>query len=555
MKYSISGLFSIIVVLCAFQAKSQINPKQLEDSAEVYFESLVSEKSPGSAVLVVKDGSVILNKGYGLANLEHGIAITPTTVFDLASVSKQFTGFAISTLVENGQISLDDDVRTYIPELPDFGHTITIDHLIHHTSGIRDWTSILPLAGWSFDDVISFDQIKRMTFLQQELNFEPGSEYSYSNSGYNLLAELVARVSGKSFGEWTHENIFEPLGMTQSLFLEDHRTVIPQRALGYSHRNGEYQLTPNNLTAIGSSSLYSTTTDLAKWVNNLDNPKVGIRSIIDRMYKRGILNNGDTITYAFGLGIGEFNGTKRIAHSGSWASFRTYLAYYPEHHLSVVVLNNNPDNAYVFAAKISSWLLPDKSSQENISTDESVKFKIPKKILDDFTGTYRLGPAWYVTITNKDGELWTKATMEGSFPMVAESKSRFRIEAYGGRTMTFSRDDSGEVTYMEYDGLTCPKLSEDSVLIPEDLSAYTGVYRSTELLTDYSVVEENGKLQLHHHRNGIIDLNHAWGQDFRGSMWFLGSVEFQKDGNGEITGFAVSSGRARNQKFLKIKSN
>ena len=201
----ILGLFSIAFLLssvgsdtAAFRAQDS-----LEERVDKLFSFLNETDSPGIAVLAVRDGKVLLRKGYGLANLEHRVPITPETVFDIASISKQFCGMAISMLIEQRKIALEDDVRKYIPELPDFGQTITIDHLVHHISGIRDWGGTLGLAGWRMDDVISFEQILTMAFNQQGLNFKPGDEYTYSNTGYNLLAELVGRVTGKTFRQWT----------------------------------------------------------------------------------------------------------------------------------------------------------------------------------------------------------------------------------------------------------------------------------------------------------------------------------------------------------------
>ncbi|UCD24748.1 MAG: beta-lactamase family protein, partial [Gemmatimonadota bacterium] len=226
-----------------------ISPCHTQDPLQLQVDSMFHEydrtDSPGWAVLVVQDGEVVLSRGYGMANLEHQVPIRPNTVFDIASVSKQFAGMAISMLVERGDISLDDDVRQYIPELADFGHTITIRHLVHHLSGLRDWPGTLAVAGWRMDDVISFDQILTMAFNQDALNFEPGAEYSYSNTGYNILAEVVARVSGQTFREWTDANIFRPLGMTNTHFHDDHTEVVPNRAYGY-HRasSGQFHAVP-----------------------------------------------------------------------------------------------------------------------------------------------------------------------------------------------------------------------------------------------------------------------------------------------------------------------
>src|SRR5688572_7130989 len=240
------------------------------------FTQFTTGLTPGAAVAVVRNGALVLSKGYGSADLEHRIPITGTSVFDVASVSKQFAGLAVAMLVEQGKVALTDDIRKHIPELPDFGRTITVNHLVHHTSGIRDWPGTLALAGWRMDDVISFDQILTMAYHQRTINFDPGSEYMYSNTGYNLLAELVRRVTGRTFRAWTDEYLFKPLGMTRSHFRDDHTEVFPDRVLGYGRaQDGTFRATSNNLMALGSSSLFTTAEDLAKWLANFDDARVG----------------------------------------------------------------------------------------------------------------------------------------------------------------------------------------------------------------------------------------------------------------------------------------
>ncbi len=316
----------------------------LSRQVDALFQRWHRPDSPGAAVLVMRGGEVVHAKGYGMASLEHGVPIRPGTVFDIASISKQFAGMAVAMLVEEGVLSLDDDVREYIPELLDFGETIRIRHLVHHTSGLRDWPGTLGMAGWDWMDVISFEQILEMAFHQRELNFRPGEEYAYSNTGYNLLAEVVARVTGQSFRAWTEEHIFAPLGMHRTHFHDDHTEVVPDRAESYRPgENGDFRRVTSNLTAIGSSSLFTTVEDLARWLGHLDDPGVGGRAVVERMHERGVLNGGDTISYAYGLFVDEHRGATTVGHGGSWAGYRTNLLRFPEHELSVVILANVSD--------------------------------------------------------------------------------------------------------------------------------------------------------------------------------------------------------------------
>lgn len=543
----------------SMSAQAQIQPEELHKKVDSLLHETVSDITPGSAVLVVKNGEIVLNKGYGLANMDYEIPITPNTVFDLASLAKQFTGYAIAVLAEEGIISEEDDVRTYIPELPEFDHPITIGNLVHHTSGIRDWTSTLPLSGRSFDDVISMDHILRMAYQQKDLNFTPGDEYRYSNTGYNLLAEIVERTTGLTFREWTDQNIFQPLGMTQSLFLDDHKEVIQNRALGY-YKDGEtFRHSPNLLTALGSSSLYSTTTDLAKWANHLMYPSDEKKSAVERMMQTQPLSNGEHNNYAYGIGESTFRGTPWISHSGGWASFRTYITLLPEKDLAVVVLSNNSSNPFNIAGRIASYYVPrQEAEQQNSNANEESNTTenpiISDKLLNAYVGTYKLGPGWYVHLTKEDGQLWTQATQEDKYPMFALSDSLFQIPAYGGRTMKFYADESGEISHLVYNNIVSPRMSHEATVTLSNGYEYEGTYWSDELKTSYSVMLEDDKLKLWHFQNGEIDLNQAWGDEFEGSMWFTDFVEFRRDDNGNIDGFYVTSYRAKNQFFKKTGS-
>lgn len=299
---------------------------------------------PGAAVVVVRDGEPIHLAGYGMANLEHGVPIDGGTVFDIASVSKQFTAYAIALLEAEGALSSDDPVRRYIPELPDVAEGVTIRHLVHHTSGLRDWPGALFMAGWSFEDVLSFRHILRLAYQQVDLNFEPGTEYAYSNTGYNLLAEVVSRVSGSDFPTFTRERIFQSLEMDRTDFLEDHGQVIPGRAESYSpdlsHDSGVRRVA-SNLTAYGSSSLFTTAEDLARWMAHLQNPDPERAPVVERIGEHGVLDGGESIRYGWGQMVDQLEGWSILRHGGAWAGYRSVLIHLPEERISVGVLGNS----------------------------------------------------------------------------------------------------------------------------------------------------------------------------------------------------------------------
>jgi CubicO group peptidase (beta-lactamase class C family) len=446
-----------------------------ETTAKRSVDSLFSQYNegvrPGLAVAVVRDGRMVFANGYGMANLEHRVRITPSTVFDIASVSKQFAGLAISMLVEQGRIRLTDDVRRYIPELGDVGYTITIDHLVHHTSGLRDWPGSLSLAGWRLDDVIAFDQILRFAYHQRSLNFKPGDEYMYSNTGYNLLAEVVARVSGRSFRQFTEEQLFRPLGMTSSRFHDDVSELIPNRAFGYEKTDSGWSSITDNLTALGSSSLFTTVEDLSKWVANFDDPKVGGAEAMARTRTRGKLNNGSTIPYAFGIAHGDYRGQPVVQHSGGWAEFATYLVHFPQLHAGVIVLANsssiNPGSAAYQVADAFLGSQLGARSRDTVASAPSVS--VPSSTLDRYAGLYRLGPGWYVRIQREGNALTTIATREPAFPMIARSDTSFWVEGYRSM-MTFTNAKAGRPTLI-YRDHRYPRLRELG------LDGFDGLYR------------------------------------------------------------------------------
>jgi CubicO group peptidase (beta-lactamase class C family) len=316
--------------------------------------------SPGCAVGVYRAGEVVFSRGYGYADLEHDAPLTDTTPVYTASLSKQFTAAAVLLLAADGKVSLDDDVRKYVPELPDFGKKITLEHLLHHTSGLRDYHLLLLLEGLNEEDVITSREILWLLGHQRALNFPPGAHFSYNSSGYVLLAEIVARVSGESFQAFLTRRVLQPLGMTASLVREDHARPIPHRAIGYTlGPDGQVRSLMGNLEYDGSSNFVTTTRDLAKWDANFYDPKVGGQALIDGMRVRGKLADGTVLDYAMGLEESETHGLHLEEHDGSFAGYRTTLQRYPTERLTVSVLCNTTEaDADALGEKVSAVFLP-----------------------------------------------------------------------------------------------------------------------------------------------------------------------------------------------------
>jgi CubicO group peptidase (beta-lactamase class C family) len=306
------------------------------------FAQYASATSPGCAVGVAQDGRTILSKAYGMADLEHDVAATPATVYEAGSVSKQFTAAAVVLLAQQGKLSLSDDIRKYIPEVPDYGTPITIRHLLTHTSGLRDWGSVASIAGWPRTTrVHTHAHVLDIVSRQRALNYPPGTAYSYTNSGYNLLVILVDRVSGMPFAEFEKRNLFDPLGMTNTQWRDDFTRIVKNRAIAYSGgRGGGFSSDMPFENVHGNGGLLTTVGDLLIWTENLQTGKLGGRAFVDEMHRQGVLTNGQTITYASGLMVGVYDSLPEVSHTGSTAGYRAFLARYPQQRLAIAVLCN-----------------------------------------------------------------------------------------------------------------------------------------------------------------------------------------------------------------------
>lgn len=364
-----------------------------------------TSQTPGAAVAIVKDGKVVFQKGYGMADLDHDIPITPQTVFNIASVSKQFTAFAIYLLASEGRISLEDDVRKYITELPDYRTVIKVKHLLGHTSGLRDQAAIGSLAGNRSGDVSTPEQVLKLIAKQGNLNFTPGTAFGYCNTGYTLLAEIVHRVTGRSFAAYTEEKIFKPLGMTSTQFYDNHKKVVKNKAESYELIDGIYYHQPLNVSNPGPSNLLTTVEDLTKWVLNFEHPVVGTPALIKAFNEASYLDNGqkvilrvredrDTVFHAKGQNLSSYKGADLITHGGHTAAFRTFMGRFPDEHLAIIMLSNDEHNERLNVRwQLADFYIKDKLKEEKPSATAPVQptvkplVKYPNN-LKDFTGEY-----------------------------------------------------------------------------------------------------------------------------------------------------------------------
>lgn len=423
--------------------------------------------SPGCALGIIENGRFIYKRGYGMANLEYGIPLTSQSVFRIGSTSKQFTAMCIVLLEEEGQLSLDDNLRDYFPEMPDYAESITIRHLLHHTSGVRDYLTLMSLAGAREDDFYTDPEVVDLIIRQEELNFAPGDEFLYSNSGYFLLAEIVKRVTGDSMRVYAEGKIFKPLGMTHTHFHDDFTQIVKSRASGFGRKKGgEFWINMTTLGMIGDGGVFTSVDDLLLWDQNFYDNKLGKadKRLIDKMLTPGVLNSGEKLDYAFGLGISEHKGLKMVSHGGSFVGFRADMIRFPEQKFSVIVLANlgniNPSR---LAKKVADIYLTDQFKPEKKKSDvaktskkkpDSITAKkIPRKTpeakqLEEYVGDYtseELDVTYRIFL--KEGKLHLQQkNPHRPYPggiLLQQRKDRYNV---GKLILNFDRDDIINVT-------------------------------------------------------------------------------------------------------------
>ncbi|MFT3981634.1 MAG: serine hydrolase domain-containing protein [Ferruginibacter sp.] len=415
-----SCMLFVLTVNVAFpQTDEEVAARKVDSLFTSY-----NAQTPGAAIAIIKEGKIVLTKGYGMADLDHDIPITPQTVFNIASVSKQFTAFAVYLLESEGKLSFDDNIRKYIPELPRYAEDIRIRHLLAHTSGLRDQWALLSLAGWRMDDVITTPQILKLLARQKNTNFRPGTRFNYNNTGYTLLAEIVARISGKDFATFCQEKIFQPLGMTSTQFYDDYEKIVKNKAESYERINNTFHHRSLNVSNTGPSNLLTTVEDLAKWVLNFENPVVGNSRLIQAFNEPSYLDNGnkvvlrifgkgDTIFHAKGQNLSSYKGARMITHGGHTAAFRTFLGRFPDQHFAIIALSNDEHNETLRARwQIADFYIKEalKDEPQSISAAPQNKMSDPSPVyadnLKNFTGEYyndEVKTAY--TIENRAGKL------------------------------------------------------------------------------------------------------------------------------------------------------
>lgn len=512
------------------------------------FERWSRSDTPGCAVGVAVNGQPVLIRAYGMANLEYGLRIRPDTIFESGSVAKQFTAAAIALLVQDGKLSLDDPVRKHIPELPNFGTPILIRHFLNHTSGLRSQWPLLSLAGRPPGLAVhSNDEIIELVGRMKELNFKPGDEFLYNNTGYTLLGVVVQRVSGKSLAEFSRERLFAPLGMTRTQWRDDFTKIVLDRATAYrQERDGTFRTYMPFTNVHGNGGLLTTVGDLLIWNANLDAPRLGGQALVEQLQTRGRLNDGFENEYSQGLVVTSYKGLREVSHGGSTAGYQTFLARFPDERLSIAVLSNVTSSGPArLAHEVADLFLAGKLKEPAKPAPAAV----PAEALRKFVGVYRepLTDAAMRVGLDKEG----KALLIAGQAVVAVSENTF-VSADGGRQAVFEAGSGSVPLRMrESDGRSKPRLWEAMPPFapkPEELTAFAGTYYSDEIDTTYDLFVEGGALKVRFRPAMRFTLAPVYEDAFEGDGNVL---RFTRDPAGGITGFLVYAGRVRHLRFTK----
>jgi CubicO group peptidase (beta-lactamase class C family) len=527
--------------------------------------------SPGCALAVVKDGRIVYERGYGMANLELGVPITPQTVFDIGSVSKQFTAMSIVLLEQDGKLELDDDIRKYLPEIPDYGSKITVRHLLHHTSGLRNYTDLFDLAGVPEIDLTTDRDALELIARQKTLNFKPGEQFLYSDTNFFLMSLIVKRVTGKTLRQFAQERIFGPLGMTSTHFHDDHTMIVPHRATGYApHAAGGFEIDMSNFEQLGDGSVMTTVEDLYKWDQNFYHPLVGGPGAIRLLTTPGTLNNGRRSPYGMGLFIDRYHGLNWIHHSGEWVGYRAGLSRFPNQKLSVLLTCNcvGSMRPMEMAARIADIYLAEELPESELGaaraqTAESAgPSSTPAALPAQYVGAY-----W-----SRSSGAFLRFSLKGDKVVISAPEMGQALTQVGdGQFESSDSDSENKVSYVfrragrappwrleasENGTITVFEAVKDPDLLPAHLADYQGTYSNRELRSTWELLVENGQLIRRQWMNEDQQLDPIFADGFVGDLsegQFI--LHFNRQQSKGVTSFDVATDMLRPMRFEKVPNN
>ena len=556
-------LLAVVVTFGGVSATVAQSSKAANDGQSEKIDALFAQwnkpNSPGCALAVVKDGQVLYKRGYGIANLDYDIPISSKTGFNIASVSKQFTAMSIALLARQGKVSLDDDVRKYLPEMPQYSAPVTIRRLIHHTSGVREYSHLMQLAGITFQDATA-DEIYKIITRQKELNFNPGDEYLYSNSGYFLLARIVQKVSGKTLRQFAEESIFKPLGMSSTRFLDDTSEVIKNRATGYSsRRDGGFAVESTKSADVGPGGLLTTIDDMILWDRNFDHNNLdGGQDLIREALTRGTLNNGERIDYGFGLEIDVYRGLNTVGHGGAFNGFGADMVRFPDQRFAVFALCNisNGELSRLTRQVADIYLAAEfKTSSSTAGLTEPKVVQVSEQELAAVAGSYfNFANNNFRRLYVKNGKLiYSRGGSESELAPLGNNRFlmigvpdqieiSFKSPRTGAPLQMFTAAN-GKV-FIVHDAVKAATYS------PAQLKEFSGTFYSEEIEATYTISLKDDKLVLRRKNvDGETPLVGQFADAF--SAAGTGGIRFTRDSQNRITGFLLTTGRVRNLRFVR----
>lgn len=523
------------------------------------FKTWQQPNHPGGSIGIMKNGATVYSKAFGLASLEYQIPNETSTLYNAASVSKQFTALGIVLLHLQGKIDIDANINTYLPTMPKFKYPVTTRQMLHHTSGLRSLHALLGLAGWRDDDLRTNEDLYRFMERQVDLNFKPNDEYLYCNTGYMFMAKIIEDVTGEKFATWMKDNVFNPLGMTQTYVEDQYKRVVSNNATSYDARNGAYDRAIEFWGYVGSGNMHISTDDMLKYLSNYSQPKEGWEEAFKMMQTLDNFNNGTLNKYAFGINIDSLNGYRRVQHGGSIGGFRAQATVYPDAQVHIALLTNfSNSNPGRIVNEITNILLPSK--EKNVSkTSKKAKrtkaYKLKADKLKAFEGHYWSSEVFSsveAKVKNDTLKLATNSRREQS--LIPVNASTFKninqpntlysfIKKEGKATLlTVTTNEKVTTTFQQYDN-TPPNLS--------DLEAYAGRYYSDELETFYDIYLKSGELYSHHPRHGDFKIKWIKEDILKGESPFSFLV-IERDSQHNIKGLKVTNGRVKHAWFKKI---
>lgn len=529
----------------------------LKDSIDQIFSEWNLPNTPGCGLGIIKNGELIYAKGYGFANLEYDIPNSEHSVFRIGSTSKQFTAASIILLAEQKKLDLNHTLHQYFPEFPDYAKEITIRHLLNHTSGLRDYLTLSYLKGLGNNDYYTDRDILNWLSNQTSLNFKPGEEFLYSNSGYWLLGQIVNKVAEMNMAKFAEQEIFEPLGMFDTHFHNDHNQIVKNRASGYyPTSDSTYEIDMTTLDMIGDGGIFTTITDIKKWDDAYYNSTILSKAFWAMMTKKGVLNNGKKINYASGLFIETYKGLENINHGGAFVGFRSEFIRFPKQHVSIAIFANRGDaNPTKKAYQIADILLHDefKIEKETTTPKKTVKSTLPKIefTLKQIEGQYEIEPGALLSLSVKDNMLIVKQNWNNAeYTIKRGSGNTFNVPTIEGIEFIFSKLEDNKTQHLlviQGGQESSCKRKDTSAIASINLKDYVGQFYSKELDVTYSVQVEDNVLKVSMKTNPYFTISAINTDEFS----FYGNMIHFKRTNNNVSGFELDAGRVKGLKFKK----